>query len=566
MMRAIAFVTACLCFADGTTAAPGVLTMAKLSKDPDGLVILGRKLRGSAPVGASCSKDPDCASGSCHGNTVFTSGTCQCTAACNCCPLVTGSPQTCTVHAVLENSCGAAPATNVPIGGTCSSGSQCASGKCDTPIQNTCECTKDSDCSNVQGKPVCNIPLARENTCVAKAASNVPLGGGCGADPQCSSGKCYLDSTCECAQNSDCAGSSGGSVCNTGGFGMNKCGQAPPSNQPLGASCSSGSECTSGKCFECLGCQNTCECNPDNTPSKCPAATPVCNSPVADINTCVTAPPPGRKPPPGDDGTFCSVINSDLPSGAVTCTCHETPSGLGFKLTCLTEKIDIVGVLGADLDIEPCANPASLALTVSATTGTPPVVHSYVLESITAGKKHDIGVPGLSFDGPDMTVGAQAQVTFTGNADKLSVDLALAFCVGFRRRLGETHASHRRRLVECLSDAPVIGKYFPVHILKETFSLGNACAKAKAKLAAKKAAAAKKASGMSGGAVAGIVIVVLVVVGGLVAGGVFFMKRKASYSKQDGNTIYDETKPEAAGDQGTIYDTADDNLAQGDDA
>lgn len=267
-----------------------------------------------------------------------------------------------------------------------------------------------------------------------------------------------------------------------------------------GADCSEGSDCASGACYASAFGSDTCECC---VASDCPDGE-ICNIPYVGANTCDAAPSPPPAPPPplppacvGADCTFCSIIGQSLPDGSVVmCTCQESTKGLGFKLSCKTENIAIVGVLGASLDIAPCDSPASLALQFQA------IGKNIDALSFTAGKPQKIGIPGLSFDHGPVTFGAQADVDLTGNADQLSVDISLGFCAA----VGQDQTS------ACLSS---ISSDFPIHIIKETWKLGNACVVAK-----------KKAKGMSGGKIAGIVIGVLAGVG-LLAGGGFFLYSKS---------------------------------------
>jgi hypothetical protein len=201
----------------------------------------------SQALGASCSKNSQCASDKCQQDT------CVCKADGDC-----PNGQACYTPVGKANYCAS---TSKALGASCSKNSQCASDKCE---QDTCVCKSNGDCPNGQ---TCYTPVGKANYC---ASTNKALGATCSKDSQCASDKCEQD-TCVCKSNGDCLN---GQTCYTP---VGKANYCASTTKALGASCSKNSQCASDKCEK-----GECVCKSNND---CPGSQK-CKTPVTKKNYC----------------------------------------------------------------------------------------------------------------------------------------------------------------------------------------------------------------------------------------------------------------------------------------
>ncbi|WP_447963480.1 serine hydrolase [Nitrospira sp. Ecomares 2.1] len=201
----------------------------------------------SKALGATCSKNSECASDKCQQDK------CVCKGAGDC-----PNGQACYTPVGKANYCAS---TSKALGASCTKDSQCASDKCE---QDKCVCKSNGDCPNGQ---TCYTPIGKANYC---ASTSKALGASCTKDSQCASDKCEQDK-CVCKSNGDCPN---GQTCYTP---VGKANYCASTSKALGASCSKNSQCASDKCE-----QGECVCQSDND---CPGSQK-CKTPVTKKNYC----------------------------------------------------------------------------------------------------------------------------------------------------------------------------------------------------------------------------------------------------------------------------------------
>ena len=103
-------------------------------------------------------------------------------------------------------------------------------------------------------------------------------GEACGGDEGCISGICDADICTECRDADDC----GGAACNdaTAELGYSVCAE------DLGAACSIGAECASGRCFPSVIVTRCSECDGDGVAGGC-AANEICQGQPGSYAICV---------------------------------------------------------------------------------------------------------------------------------------------------------------------------------------------------------------------------------------------------------------------------------------
>jgi hypothetical protein len=128
-------------------------------------------------------------------------------------------------------------------GQTCTAASQCATGRCAWGFcANANECRSDTDCT---GSQYCGDPIAGARACMALKAH----GQTCTSASQCATGRCswgFCADADECRSNSDCKS---GEYCGDPIGGKAKCKDLLTKGQ----ACTKGAQCKSGKCslFRC---------------------------------------------------------------------------------------------------------------------------------------------------------------------------------------------------------------------------------------------------------------------------------------------------------------------------
>lgn len=144
-------------------------------------------------------------------------------------------------------------------------------------------------------------------------------------------------------------------------------------------------------------------------------------------------------PAPAPAATICGEFNSYIPSGS-GCTC--TDASKAATLQC-SVSLDGYLTVGARFVIDIC--------------GTPDIAFSYdagdgwvVAEQFGLPYQEDFPIPGASVDIPFLgTIGAQAEMTFSGTLKDIVVSFGIGAC------LGET----------CDGQLDIIGSYLPVTML-----------------------------------------------------------------------------------------------------
>ncbi len=157
------------------------------------------------------------------------------------------------------------------IGGLCTDGRQCLSGRCSGIMcARAHQCARNADCAAAE---YCGKPIAGRRTCKALFA----LGRACTKKDQCASGRCAWGRCAtadECRRNSDCAGNR---YCGKPISGRRTCKAA----LALGNACTRKDQCTSGRCAWGR-CATADECRRN---SDC-AANQHCGNPVSGRRTC----------------------------------------------------------------------------------------------------------------------------------------------------------------------------------------------------------------------------------------------------------------------------------------
>ncbi len=134
----------------------------------------------SKALGASCTKDSQCASDKCEQDKCV----CQSNGDCP-------NGQACYTPVGKANYCAS---TSKALGASCTKDSQCASDKCE---QDKCVCQSNGDCPDGQ---TCYTPVGKANYC---ASTSKALGASCSQNSQCASDKCE-QGECVCQSDNDC--------------------------------------------------------------------------------------------------------------------------------------------------------------------------------------------------------------------------------------------------------------------------------------------------------------------------------------------------------------------------
>lgn len=198
-------------FCNGTAnqTAPTCATSCRSNSDCDaGAYCSGGRCMADAANGAACSEDSQCASGHCANGACCASGEC-CRAATDC-PASFSSAAVCDSTSTCQGSREAAACVN----NTCSTMQVEDDSACTTSIRAmVCGLGLDVFCTGAvtQSEPTCGTLCVSDAQCASSAhcssgmcVADVPNGGACDDDGDCSSGHC---------QNSVCCGS--GSCCQT---------------------------------------------------------------------------------------------------------------------------------------------------------------------------------------------------------------------------------------------------------------------------------------------------------------------------------------------------------------
>lgn len=154
--------------------------------------------------------------------------------------------------------------------------------------------------------------------------------------------------------------------------------------------------------------------------------------------------------------SMCDLVSGDIPS---FCSCAD--EALGGTMTCTVDiefggvTLDTVGVI---LDIEPCADPATVSFEMTEATLGIDYTYGY-----STGDSEMIPVPDLSVDIPGLGgAGVYMDVIISGNADSLSLSVGIDACIdiGFG-------------VLSCASDLDSAD--FPIWMLDSAYDFSDVC-------------------------------------------------------------------------------------------
>ncbi|MCK6553805.1 FG-GAP-like repeat-containing protein [Candidatus Binatia bacterium] len=326
-------------------------------------------------LGLPCNLGTQCESTLCLDGVCCNASQCPAGQFCN----IPGSEGTCAVPLGNGNACTAGNqcASDNCVGGfccgsaTCPAGQYCNTGSCGPPAPNGTHCATPDQCASsncVDGVCCaseicpfgarCDIP-GSEGVCIGPQ----PIGNACTSPSQCDSGFC-VDGAC-CGVNSCPLGQS----CNVPGS-AGGCANIPPASatptptatptstptpQPIGAQCSSGTQCVSGACVDGVCCASAscpqgqacnifgalgscsalrpdgqeCRTDGDCLSGNCqPGTPPVCAAPRTPTPTLTATRTP--TPTPLANGQFClddSDCQSDFCTDGFCCAARSCPEG-----------------------------------------------------------------------------------------------------------------------------------------------------------------------------------------------------------------------------------------------
>ena len=309
-------------------------------------------------VGQTCAVAGDCASGNCVDKTCCNSG---CNLACQTCTTGTCSPVTngddadsCT-NALTCNGQGACVSK---VGQVCANGTECSSGLCvdqrccNTACNLPCQTCVTGTCSPVNSADDAECTPTTTKTCNASGACVLKLGQACttGMGTQCASGQCVDGHCCNTACNGPCQTCATGTCSPVNNADDPEC--TPTTTKTCNGaaacllkqaqSCTLGSECATGQCFDnkccnvacngpCMSCATgTClPVNGGDDPECTPTTTKTCNASGSCLLKLGQACPSGGTQCASGlcvDGVCCSTSctesckRCDLPTSPGTCS------------------------------------------------------------------------------------------------------------------------------------------------------------------------------------------------------------------------------------------------------